>query len=107
MDIKLHYFLKLDFDPTRPLIIWGAGTKGKTIAKGLLKRDVNFFWLCDNPQKIGRYIYGKEMLDFKSLGDFDAPQSIITVANESAQEFICVYLGEMGQKSMLDYFFFC
>ena len=107
LDIKLHYFLKLDFDPGRPSIVWGAGTKGKTVAKGLLKRDVDFYWLCDNPRKIGRYIYGKEMLDFKSLENFDAPQSIITVANESAQGFIRDYLGKMGQKSMVDYFFFC
>jgi glycosyltransferase involved in cell wall biosynthesis len=107
LDIKLHYFLKLDFDPSRPMIIWGAGTKGKTIAKGLLKGGVNFYWLCDNPRKIGRYIYGKEMLDFKSLKNFDAPQSIVTVANESAQKFIRDYFAEMEQKPMLDYFFFC
>ena len=107
LDIKLHYFVKLDYDSTQPLIVWGAGTKGKTIAKGLLERDVNFYWICDNPKKIGRHIYGKEMLDFKTLDDFESPQSIITVANEGAQEFIRGYLEEMGQKPMLDYFFFC
>ncbi|MCG2462009.1 glycosyltransferase [Flavobacteriaceae bacterium F89] len=107
LDVKLHYFLKLDFDPSRSLIVWGAGKKGKTIAKGLLEREVNFYWICDNPKKIGKHIYGKEMMDFKALGDFGDPQSIITVANERAQEFIHNYLEEMGQKPILDYFFFC
>ena len=36
LDIKLHYFLELDYDDKRPLTIWGAGTKGKTIAKALI-----------------------------------------------------------------------
>ena len=35
LDIKLHYFLKLNHDTNRPLVIWGAGFKGKKIAKGL------------------------------------------------------------------------
>ncbi len=107
LEIKLHYFLKLDYDSDRPLIIWGAGNKGKTIAKGLLERDVDFYWLCDNPKKIGKHIYGKEMLNFKSLDNFVTPQSIITVANEGAQGFIRDFLEEMGQKPVLDYFFFC
>ena len=37
LDIKLHYFLKLDYDKNRPLVVWGAGFKGKKIAKGLKK----------------------------------------------------------------------
>ncbi len=42
LDIKLHYFLKLDYDPARPLTVWGAGNKGKEIAKGLIKQQDSF-----------------------------------------------------------------
>lgn len=107
LDIKLHYFLKLDFDSDRPLAIWGAGNKGKAIAKGLLDKNVDFYWLCDNPKKIGKEIYGKEMLHYKVLGQLENPQSIITVANEEAQTMIGLFFLDLGQAHMEDYFFFC
>lgn len=107
LDIKLHYFLKLNHDRTRPLVVWGAGFKGKKIAKGLKKQGLEFVWLCDNPKKIGKSIYGKELVHFEALQNLDDPQSIITVANENAQKEIRRYFSELGQSPMQDYFFFC
>jgi len=91
-DLKLFYFLKLDFDQMRPLVIWGAGTKGKTTAKTLLEEQIEFTWICDNPNKIGKSIYGVEMKPFEFLSQMENPQSIITVANEEAQNVIHAYL---------------
>ena len=107
LDIKLHYFLKLDYNETRPLVVWGAGFKGKTIAKKLLDQGVQFVWLCDNPLKIGKKIYGQELVHFDKLKTLDSPQSIITVANEAAQQEIRVFFGKIGQLPMKDYYFFC
>lgn len=107
LDIKIHYFLKLDYNTTRPLVVWGAGFKGKNIAKTLLKKGIDFTWLCDNPNKINKKIYGKEMKHFRYLQTLKQPQSIITVANEYAQMEIREYLKKIGQKSMEDYYFFC
>lgn len=107
LDIKLHYFLKLDHEVLRPLALWGAGKKGKTIAKGLLKKEVDFYWLCNNPKKIGKKIYGKEMHGPAVLQELKSAQSIVTVANANAQKAIRSYLAEMGLRESLDYFFFC
>ncbi|MBO0323341.1 glycosyltransferase [Muricauda sp. CAU 1633] len=107
LDIKLHYFLKLDFNFNRPLAVWGAGFKGKTIAKKLKKQKIDFTWLCDNPNKIGKKIYGKQLLHFESLKGLNNPQSIITVANEEAQNEIRAFLKGLEQQPMHDYFFFC
>lgn len=107
LDIKLHYFLKLDHDPGRPLVIWGAGNKGKTIAKSLLQTQVRFLWLCDNPNKIGKSIYGEKLRHYSYLEQLKQPQSIVTVANENAQKAIRDYLHILGQIPMKDYFFFC
>ncbi|MBO0353165.1 glycosyltransferase family 2 protein [Muricauda ruestringensis] len=107
LDIKLHYFLKLDYDKNRPLVVWGAGFKGKKIAKGLKKQGLDFIWLCDNTKKIGKKIYGKELVHFEALQSLKNPQSIITVANENAQHEIRSYFSELGQLPMQDYFFFC
>ncbi|MEX0273844.1 MAG: glycosyltransferase [Flavobacteriaceae bacterium] len=107
LDIKLHYFLMLDYDSPRPLVVWGAGNKGKAIAKGLIANGLNFNWLCDNPKKIGKKIYGQPMVHFSQMETLQAPQSIITVANEKAQKEIRDYLGSLDQKPGADYFFFC
>ncbi|RLD29386.1 MAG: glycosyltransferase family 2 protein [Bacteroidetes bacterium] len=107
LDIKLYYFLMLDYNNSRPLAIWGAGDKGKTIAKTLIENEVPFDWICDNPKKIGRDIYGKGLKPFTFLKQIQNPQSIITVANAEAQKQIRNYLTKLRLQSMRDYFFFC
>ncbi|WP_047245649.1 glycosyltransferase [Maribacter thermophilus] len=107
LDIKLFYFLKLDHDPNKTLVVWGAGNKGKKIARELLKKEIPFYWVCDNPKKIGKDIYGKKMLPFKILEELPNTQSIITVANEEAQKEIKDYFNSRNMQPMTDYFFFC
>ncbi|MBN4047115.1 glycosyltransferase family 2 protein [bacterium AH-315-P13] len=107
LDIKLYYFLKLDYNNSRPLTLWGAGNKGKLIAKTLIKNEVPFHWICDNPKKIGRDIYEQKLKPFSFLKQINNPQSIITVANTEAQKQIRAYLKKLGLQSMTDYFFFC
>ncbi|MDG1573017.1 glycosyltransferase family 2 protein [Robiginitalea sp. M366] len=108
LEIKTHYFLHLDHDPTRPLVIWGAGFKGKKVARLLDQAGVPFRWVCDNPNKIGKRIYGHLMEPYRVLQKEDRPQSIVTVANASAQKDIRVFLeGHCGQQAMEDFFFFC
>lgn len=107
LDIKLFYFLELDHQPKRPLVIWGAGFKGKKIAKNLLEEKITFTWLCDNPKKINKKIYGQELNHFSKLEQLKNPQSIITVANEGAQLEIKKYLTGLNQNTMEDFYFFC
>ena len=107
LDIKLYYFLKLEYDTKRPLCVWGAGNKGKAIAKKLIKRDIDFHWLCDNVNKIGKDIYGKKMRSFMALSNMKNPQTIVTVANVEAQETIQKFFSKLLHSKGLDYFFFC
>lgn len=107
LDIKMHYFMKLHQVSDRPLTVWGAGYKGKVIAKTLIEKRVDFHWMCDNPRKIGKKIYGVPMLHFSEMDGLENPQCIITVANADAQQAIKQYLSDLGMISMKDYFFFC
>lgn len=107
MGLKLDYFLKLHRLPHKPLVVWGAGNKGKTIAKNLLDLGVKFHWVCDNPKKIGKEIYGEKMLGFHVIDDLLNTQNIITVANPKAQLEIKKFFEFRGKQSMIDYFFFC
>lgn len=107
LDLKVHYFLELNYDKTRPLAIWGAGHKGKTLAKILLKENIPFYWICDNPKKIGKHIYDQELYNFDYLAELKQPQSIVTVANSEAQIEIKSYFETKNMEPMIDYFFFC
>jgi glycosyltransferase involved in cell wall biosynthesis len=107
IDIKLHYFLKLDYNTARPLVIWGAGTKGKTIAKKLAALNIPFHWVCDNVKKIGKHIYNVQMKPFQHLETLEHPQTIVSVANSSEQAIIKAYLARLNKEAMQDYFFFC
>lgn len=78
--LKVNHFLSIDYDSKRSLILWGAGKKGKMIAKELLSKNVEFIWITDNPNKIGKDIYG---IAPKSPFDtnFQGTQVIIAVSN--------------------------
>jgi glycosyltransferase involved in cell wall biosynthesis len=107
LDIKRSYFLKLDYDDQRPLVLWGAGNKGKKLAKNLIEHNIDFTWVCNNSNKIGLDIYEKKMAHYLEVNKLQHPQIIITVANKEAQEFISEYLLAKGKKPVQDYFFFC
>jgi glycosyltransferase involved in cell wall biosynthesis len=107
IEIKTNYFLKLHYDKSKNLVVWGAGKKGKSVAELLLKNDIPFQWVCDNPNKIGKAIYDQKMLPFTALDEIGNAQSIVTVASPKAQDEIKKYFSVRGQQSMKDYFFFC
>ena len=107
IDLKLHYFLELDHNSNKTLIVWGAGNKGKKVAKLLVEKDIPFHWICDNPKKIGKDIYGKLLKPFNFLAQVENSQSIITVANKTAQKDIKNYMNTLNLKSIEDYIFFC
>ena len=107
IDLKLKYFLELDYDQNKSLIVWGAGNKGKNIAKKLINNNISFQWICDNPNKIGRDIYGKILKPFEYLKAVKNPQSIITVANKTSQIEIKTYMDTLNMKPKEDYIFFC
>lgn len=107
IEIKINYFLKLNYDSTKNLVVWGAGKKGKFVAEFLLKNNIPFQWICDNPKKIGKEIYNQKMLPFTALDELENTQSIVTVASPKAQEEIKKYFHQKDQQAMKDYFFFC
>lgn len=107
LDLKIHYFLKLENDRHRPLVVWGAGKKGKWIARQLIGQKVDFQWICNNDRKIGKDIYGQLLLPFNAIKKMNRPQLIISVAGEVPQKEILSYLQKENFQIGEDYFFFC
>lgn len=107
LEIKLRYFLELEYDKNRRLTVWGAGYKGKRIAKLLKKKGIEFVWICNNPKKIGKHIYGEELHEIAYLNELIQPQIIVAVANKDSQHTIRGYFKSQSMMSMIDYYFFC
>jgi len=105
-DLKIKYFFDLDHDHSRPLVLWGAGRNGKDMAQLLLNCTDTFHWVCDNPRKIGKDIYGVRMQHFDAIKELNNPQIIIVVSSPDAKTEIRESLIEWGKKPVIDYWFF-
>jgi glycosyltransferase involved in cell wall biosynthesis len=107
LDLKVKYFLELDHNKNRELILWGAGKKGKYLAKQFQLRNVPFRWVTNNERKKGASISGTVLEDFKILKSISKPQIIISVAAPYDQKEIENYLNNNKLKKGGHCFFFC
>lgn len=106
-DMKLRFFYELDRDPSRPLVLWGAGRNGKDMAKLLLEREASMHWVCDNERKIGKDVYGIRMQHFEEVRSIENPQVIIVVAAPDGKKAIKESLLRWGKLPRQDFWFFC
>jgi len=103
LDIKTEYFLKLDYDKSKKLVLWGAGKKSKNLAQLLLKNRIEFIWACNNPNKINHTIYDVVMQNVETIFQENKKyQTIITVANKEQQAEI-----KKNLNQNIDVFWFC
>lgn len=86
--LKCHYFLDIDYHSEKQLVLWGAGKRGKFIARFLNERDIQFSWVCNNEKKIGKMIYKNQLKSTHKLEDIKDKQIIISVANPAEQQEI-------------------
>ena len=107
LDLKLKYFIELNYNINKILVIWGAGRRGKFLAKKLSALEIDFVWVCNNPNKIDQIIYNKQLKSIEYLNQLKNYQSIITVANDKSQLLINKFFKSKGLIKMKDYFFFC
>ena len=89
LSLKVKYFKKIDFDPRRQLLLWGAGKKGKKLAALLAQNDIPFIWACNNTNKIGHTTHSHVMQDIDKVFTKEIPmQAIIAIADPGAQQEI-------------------
>lgn len=105
-ELKTKYFLQIERDSSRPLVIWGAGKNGKDLAKLFIEKNETIHWVCDNENKIGKDIYGIKMAHFKSIEMLENPQIIIAIASPDGQTEIAEVLTNWELMSGQDYWFF-
>lgn len=104
-ELKTKYFLEIDYNPSKTLVLWGGGKKGKNIALLLQKHKIDFLWACNNPKKINQSIYGVNMFNIETIFDSNTNyQTIIAVANPDDQIEIKKTLKNLPQ---VEAFWFC
>ncbi len=102
--LKVKHFISTDYNPEKQLYLWGAGERGKDLAKHLLSCDINFRWLTNNENKIGRDIYGVILESEEILGQVKDAQVIVNISARDAKGRI----EEVKlQYADLAYFYFC
>lgn len=79
IDLKLHYFEKLDLDNSKTLYLWGGGPTGKKLAKKLIDRNIVFRWCTGNQSKVGKHIYGIKIEEEEVLLSSDKKQIIFAI----------------------------
>lgn len=104
IELKMYHFLKSDYDTTSGLVLWGAGKKAKSIALQLKAKDVSFRWICNNPNKIGKDIYGVVLESDQVISQIQNAQFIVAVANPLEQKDIKEALKHHEPEWL---FFFC
>lgn len=104
--LKVPYFLKLDYKSEQPLVLWGAGKKGKIIARMLEQAGVYFYWVCNTPSKWGHKLYSTIMNSPEVVTDLENPHFIIAVAAPEGQVEILDFMRQENIPES-DYFFFC
>lgn len=107
IELKVHHFLNIDYRINKKLLVWGAGRKGKKVAELLQQSNIPFTWICDNPKKIGKEIYGQQMIAYNTITDFSLYQSIITIANPKAQQEVKALFVQQHLLLGKNFFFFC
>ena len=107
LELKVHHFLRIDHQPERPLLIWGAGKKGKRLAALLSERKISFHWITNNPKKIGHIISGTKLEAQKALPLYPNPQLLICIAAPDEQHAIQAFLSQNSLQPQQHYFFFC
>ncbi len=98
LELKLKYFLELDYNSDLDLVVWGAGKKGKWIAKELISQSVDFTWISNNKNKIGHAINGQIIQGPDKIKDLSLAQVIVAVANPREQNELITHLGSFGNN---------
>ena len=105
LTLKMHYFIDIDFKPSKTLILWGASKKGKAVARLLVNRRIEFLWICNNHNRVGRDIYEVRI---QGINEVDAQrncQILILVANPDDQNNI--RKNNLVKERSNDVYFFC
>lgn len=105
-ELKIRYFIDYKYRIDCPLVIWGAGRKGKKLFRLFQKTGLPIKWVTENPNKIGHQIYGAKLTNPQESITPNS-QVIVAISNPDSKLDIRHRLQDMGKINNTDLFFFC
>ena len=101
LQLKCKYFLEIERFKYKHIYVWGAGRKGKVIAKNLNDFKLNFTWITNNKKKVGHYISDILIQDF--LDQIYIPESAVIISTTQDRSQIL----EFCKSKKLTPYLFC
>ncbi len=101
LSLKVKYLLEYS-ERKENMIVWGAGRKGKSIARIFSDQNVAFRWVCNSESKWGRHIYGVELEPTSRVSELVGCVVLVLVAGPAQKEVV-----EFLQSNNIDYLLFC
>ncbi len=82
-DLKVSRFLQLDYDKSKPLVIFGTGPKGKKMVKSLQNQapHIAFHWISNTASKWGHAIYGIKIQPVEVLNEL--PEAVVLMVSSA------------------------
>jgi hypothetical protein len=91
-------------NPSRKIVVWGAGELGKKTAKYFQSRNITIHGFLDkNPHKWGELLEGKEISSPSIINDDVNTKPYVLIGTSFSYEVICELL-ERGYSPGLDYY---
>lgn len=107
LQLKLQFFLQYDYSTRRKLLLWGAGRKGKQLARKLLDMGIPFEWTSNNPEKSGKHIYEKKILQEPSEQQWASSyQIMLAFSSPQDKQIMQKRLDKQQLQINEDYFWF-
>ena len=107
IELKVHYFARMMKDTERPIVLWGAGKKGKLIATHFIERGIEFHWITNNKKKIGLSIYDHLIIGPDNFDSLENPLLIIAIAAPNDQKELRSHPSIRPLEVGSDLFLFC
>lgn len=103
--LKVRKFLEIEA-LHKPILLWGAGKKGKLICKLLKDANAEFLWYTDNERKQGIAIQHK-IIEKNLPKNLERFVIILAISSPEDKEFLKIYLTKHNLVSGINYFWFC
>jgi hypothetical protein len=103
--LKVRKFLEIEAIQ-KPILLWGAGKKGKLICKLLQDANADFLWYTDNERKKGITIQNK-IIKKNLPKNIERFVIILAISSPEDKEVLKIYLNNHNLESGMNYFWFC
>lgn len=97
--LKLQWFFQLKMNNEEPLALFGAGSKGKIVARFLLHKEIPFQWYDLRFEKYGAGILGKKILSPASASEKTAIVCVYPEATNRLESFLVKSGYTIGQNA--------